>query len=75
VPAHRVQAPTGTNLQDWGWVLVDDPATRKAMAALLGIPDDQMQAGLFPVAYTRGTHFRAADRSASESRISWNQWS
>jgi nitroreductase len=46
----------------------------REMADLLGIPDDQMQAGLFPVAYTIGTNFRPADRSASEARIFWNHW-
>lgn len=28
------QAPTGSNHQDWGWVLVDDGPTRRAMADL-----------------------------------------
>jgi nitroreductase len=28
------QAPTGSNTQHWGWVVVDDPATRAAMADL-----------------------------------------
>ena len=32
------------------------------------------QAGLFPVAYTIGTDFRPADRTASEARIHWNRW-
>jgi nitroreductase len=44
-------------------------------AELLGIPhDEQTQAGLFPVAYTIGTDFHAADRSRSERRIGWNRW-
>ena len=44
-------------------------------AELLGIPhDEQTQAGLFPVAYTLGTDFHAADRSRSEQRIGWNRW-
>ena len=47
----------------------------REMAELLAIPDDQTQVGLFPVAYTLGTDFRPADRSASESRIFWNRWS
>ncbi len=43
------------------------------MAELLGIPYDRhTQAGLFPVAYTRGTSFKAADRS--KSRVRWNGW-
>jgi nitroreductase len=45
------------------------------MAALLGIPyPESTQAGLFPVAYTIGTDFRAADRSRSEQRVFWNRW-
>lgn len=44
------------------------------MAELLGIPDGQRQAGLFPIAHTLGTDFRPADRSASEDRIFWNGW-
>jgi nitroreductase len=44
------------------------------MADLLGVPADQRQVGLFPVAYTVGTGFRPADRAASEARIFWNRW-
>jgi nitroreductase len=45
------------------------------MAQLLGIPyDDVTQAGLFPVAYTIGTDFRAASRAHSEKTIHWNSW-
>jgi nitroreductase len=44
-------------------------------AELLGIPyEEQIQAGLFPVAYTIGTEFHAADRARSEQRIGWNRW-
>jgi nitroreductase len=46
----------------------------REMAELLGIPETETQAGLFPVAYTKGTDFKAADRSASEARIRWNRW-
>ena len=46
------------------------------MAELLGIPYPQhRQAGLFPIAYTIGTDFKAADRAKSEQRIFWNGWS
>lgn len=45
------------------------------MGELLGIPDTETQAGMFPVAYTIGTRFRPADRKASEARIRWNHWS
>jgi nitroreductase len=45
------------------------------MAELLGIPyPENSQAGLFPIAYTTGTGFRAADRELSEKRIFWNRW-
>jgi nitroreductase len=45
----------------------------REMAELLGIPfGEATQAGLFPVAYTLGTRFRPADRSASTVR--WNRW-
>jgi hypothetical protein len=45
------------------------------MGELLGIPPTETQAGLFPVAYTLGTDFKPADRSASMSRVHWNRWS
>ena len=44
------------------------------MGELLGIPPTETQAGLFPVAYTIGTDFKPADRSASEARIHWNRF-
>jgi nitroreductase len=44
------------------------------MGALLGIPETETQAGLFPIAYTTGSDFRPADRAASEQRIRWNHW-
>ena len=31
-----VQAPTGSNLQGWHWVVVEDPAKRRALADLYG---------------------------------------
>ena len=46
----------------------------REMGELLGIPATETQAGMFPVAYTRGTDFKVADRSASEQRIRWNRW-
>jgi nitroreductase len=48
----------------------------REMAELLGFPHpDQLQVGLFPVAYTLGTSFHPADRRLSESKIFWNRWS
>ena len=47
----------------------------REMADLLGIPfGEYTQAGLFPVAYTLGDTFKAADRSASEATVRWNHW-
>src|SRR5438552_9852221 len=46
------------------------------MAELLGMPAGEWtQAGLFPIAYTMGTDFKAADRAASEALVHWNRWS
>jgi nitroreductase len=45
------------------------------MAELLNIPYERVtQAGLFPVAYTIGTDFKAASRANSERSIHWNRW-
>jgi nitroreductase len=47
----------------------------REMAELLGIPYDEVtQAGLFPVAYTIGTEFRAGNRASSEETVRWNRW-
>jgi nitroreductase len=47
----------------------------REMAELLGIPyEEHTQAGLFPVAYTIGTDFRAASREHSDETIHWNHW-
>lgn len=43
-------------------------------AQLLGIPDDQIQCALLPVAYTLGTEFRAAHRPAPETIVHWDGW-
>jgi hypothetical protein len=45
------------------------------MGELLGIPETETQAGLFPVAYTIGTDFKPADRTDSMARVHWNRWS
>jgi hypothetical protein len=47
----------------------------KDMAALLGIPYDQVvQAALTPVAYTVGTSFRPAQRADPRGFVHWNTW-
>ena len=46
----------------------------KEAAELLGIPDDLMQVALLPVAYTKGTDFKPANRPPIENIIHWNEW-
>ena len=44
-------------------------------AELLGIPfDSYSQAGLFPVAYTKGTDYRPAKRLPAEQLTHWDTW-
>ena len=44
-------------------------------AQLLGIPfDEVMQAGLIPVAYTKGARFRPAPREPLQSMVHWDRW-
>jgi nitroreductase len=46
----------------------------KEAAQVLGIPDDVTQVGLLPVAYTRGTDFKVANRQRAEEVTYWNTW-
>ena len=43
-------------------------------AELLGIPDHMTQAGLIPVAYTKGTDFKIAKRPAPETITHFDTW-
>jgi nitroreductase len=43
-------------------------------AALLGIPDGLLQAGLLPVAYYTGEDFKPARRRPAAEVTSWNEW-
>lgn len=44
-------------------------------ADVLGIPYEQVtQAGLIPVAYTRGTDFKPAARKPLDEVLHWNRW-
>ncbi|EHI10444.1 nitroreductase family protein [Mycolicibacterium thermoresistibile] len=53
--------------------LVGDGEQRAA--EVLGIPFDRYsQAGLFPIAYTKGTDFRPAKRLPAEQVVHWNRW-
>jgi nitroreductase len=45
------------------------------VAEVVGIPFDQVQqVALTPVAYTKGTDFKAAARPPADSVIHWDQW-
>ena len=44
------------------------------MGELLGIPDDVVQAALFPVAYFTGDDFRPAARTPVEEVTYWDTW-
>ncbi len=46
----------------------------KAAAEILGIPDDVMQVALLPVAYTKGTDFKRAERPPVADITHWNTW-
>ena len=47
----------------------------KQAAELLGIPfEDYTQAGLFPIAYTKGTDFKRAVRGPVAEITHWNGW-
>lgn len=58
----------------WTTLHLPGDGDRRA-AELLGIPHDSYsQAGLFPIAYTKGTDFKPARRLPAESVAHWNQW-
>ncbi|MBI3214102.1 MAG: nitroreductase family protein [Mycobacterium sp.] len=47
----------------------------KQAAELLGIPfDNYAQGGLFPIAYTKGTDFKKANRLPAEQLTHWDSW-
>lgn len=47
----------------------------KQAAELLGIPYERYtQAGLFPIAYTKGTDFKLAKRLPAEQLTHWDSW-
>jgi nitroreductase len=43
-------------------------------AAILGLPENVMQVALLPVAYTRGTDFKRAQRPPVSTITHWNGW-
>jgi nitroreductase len=56
------------------WTTLHLPSEREA-ADLLGIPYERVtQAGLFPLAYTVGTEFKAAPRLPLDDVLHWDTW-
>jgi nitroreductase len=55
------------------WTTLHLPNERD-VAQLLGIPDGVTQAGLFPVAYTKGTDFKEASRLPAAQLVHWDRW-
>jgi len=49
-------------------------AHEKEAAELLGIPDDVLQVALLPVAYTKGTYFKRANRPDPSIIIHYDKW-
>jgi nitroreductase len=43
-------------------------------AQVLGLPEDVMQVALLPVAYTKGTDFKRAERPPVSRITHWNRW-
>ena len=46
----------------------------KEAAEILGVPDNVMQVALLPVAYTKGTDFKRAERPPVANITHWNTW-
>ncbi|HEX4905073.1 MAG TPA: nitroreductase family protein [Acidimicrobiales bacterium] len=56
------------------WTTLHLPKERE-VAELLGIPYDRVtQAGLFPIAYTKGTDFKVASRLPGSAVSHWDTW-
>ncbi len=56
------------------WTTLHLPRERE-VAELLGIPyDSYTQAGLFPIAYTKGTDFKPASRRPTAQIVHWDTW-
>src|SRR5688500_2554399 len=56
------------------WTTLHLPKERE-VAELLGIPYDKVtQAGLFPIAYTKGSDFQKAKRQPVADVIHWDTW-
>ncbi|MCX7063129.1 MAG: nitroreductase family protein [Proteobacteria bacterium] len=46
----------------------------KEAADIIGIPDNVMQVALVPIAYTKGTDFKRAERPSIDKITHWNTW-
>lgn len=46
----------------------------REISELLGIPEEIMQVALLPVAYTKGTDFKRAERAPVETITHWDSW-
>jgi len=58
----------------WTTIHLMNDGEREA-AELLGIPFEKFsQAGLFPIAYTKGTDFKPAKRLPLDTVLHWDQW-
>jgi len=57
----------------WTTIHLMNDGDKKA-AEILGIPDGYSQGGLFPIAYTIGTDFKAAVRMPLDPIVHWEQW-
>ncbi len=87
-PVHRQASKWGTIMpMAWSFMLAARArglgtslttfhlAYEREAAALLGIPYEEVtQAGLIPVAYTRGTDFRPARRDPVDRVLHWEGW-
>lgn len=49
-------------------------AHEKEAAEILGLPEDVLQVALLPVAYTKGTDFKRAQRPPIAGITHWNTW-
>ena len=46
----------------------------REISKIIGIPKTFAQVALLPVAYTKGTDFKPANRSPVSEIIHWNSW-
>ena len=80
--AHALPNPTELRLalrsrglgSCWTTLHLGNDGERK-VADILGIPyENYRQAGLFPIAYTKGTDFKLAKRLPADQVTHWDSW-